>query len=222
MMHRKFILVVLALTGAALLLRLWGVGFGLPQEYHIDEHFYYPHAWSMGQGQLVLPDQAHGPSLYLGLLLIGQKSMQAGLFPPLIQCRFRSAARDEPVALSAVGPPHQRAAGRAHHPDRLPARQTVSRSRRGHRRRGVDDGAVFPRARFAFWRAGHTDHPVCGGRGLAVAARLPDASLARSAGRGPVRRAGDRGKVYDGRGDGRGDRRRAVDGNHVAAARADC
>ncbi len=89
----------------------------------------------------------------------------AGLFPPVIQCRFRSAARHESVALSAVGPHHQRAAGRAHHPDRLSARQTVSRPGPGSCRRGVNDGAVFPRARFALWRAGYADHPVCSGRG---------------------------------------------------------
>src|SRR5512139_3369511 len=103
MMHRKFMLVVLTLTGAALLLRLWGLGFGLPQEYHIDEHFYYPHAWSMGQGQLVLPDQSHGPSLYLGLLLIGQKFMQAAFFPGLSNADF-GALRDTnpwPYLLSA-------------------------------------------------------------------------------------------------------------------------
>ncbi len=102
-MRRKFILVVLTLTGAALLLRLWGIGFGLPQAYHIDEHFYYPFAWSMGQGQLVLPDQAHGPSLYLGLLLIGQKAMQLGFFPQLSNADF-GALRDTnpwPYLLSA-------------------------------------------------------------------------------------------------------------------------
>jgi 4-amino-4-deoxy-L-arabinose transferase-like glycosyltransferase len=102
-MHRKFILVVLTLTGAALLLRVWGLGFGLPQEYHIDEHFYYPHAWSMGQGQLVLPDQSHGPSLYLSLLLIGQKSMQLAFFPGLSNADF-GALRDTnpwPYLLSA-------------------------------------------------------------------------------------------------------------------------
>ena len=103
MMHRKFTFVVLTLTGTALLLRLWGIGFGLPQEYHIDEHFYYPHAWSMGQGQLDLPDQAHGPSLYLGLLLIGQKSMQLAFFPQLSNADF-GALRDTnpwPYLLSA-------------------------------------------------------------------------------------------------------------------------
>jgi len=88
MLRRRLILVVLALTAAALLLRLWGVGFGLPYEYHIDEHFYYPYAWSMGQGQLELPDQSHGPSLYLGLLLLGQKSMQVAFFPQLSNADF--------------------------------------------------------------------------------------------------------------------------------------
>ncbi len=88
MLKHKLVLSVLALTVIALLLRLWGVGFGLPQAYHIDEHFYYPFAWSMGQGQLALPDQAHGPSLYLGLLLIGQKSLQAIFFPQLSNADF--------------------------------------------------------------------------------------------------------------------------------------
>ena len=95
--------IVLGLTSLALLLRLWGVGFGLPQEYHIDEHFYYPHAWTMGQGRLVLPDQSHGPSLYLGLLLIGQKTMQLAFFPQLSNAEF-GALRDAnpwPFFLSA-------------------------------------------------------------------------------------------------------------------------
>src|SRR5512136_1908132 len=103
MMHRKIILVVVTLTAAALLLRLWGAGFGLPYEYHIDEHFYYPYAWSMGQGQLELPDQSHGPSLYLGLLLLGQKSMQVAFFPQLSNADF-GALRDTnpwPYLLSA-------------------------------------------------------------------------------------------------------------------------
>ncbi len=81
-------LILLLLTLGALLLRLWGIGFGLPQAYHIDEHFYYPYAWDMGQGQLTLPDQAHGPSLYLGLLFIGQKIMQTIFFPQLSNADF--------------------------------------------------------------------------------------------------------------------------------------
>lgn len=103
MLRRRLIFFVLALTVAALLLRLWGVGFGLPYEYHIDEHFYYPHAWSMGEGQFNLPDQSHGPSLYLGLLFIGQKSMQVAVFPQLSNADF-GALRDTnpwPYLLSA-------------------------------------------------------------------------------------------------------------------------
>jgi hypothetical protein len=103
MFRRRLILIVLTLTVAALLLRLWGVGFGLPYEYHIDEHFYYPYAWSMGQGELDLPDQSHGPSLYLGLLLLGQKSMQGAFFPQLSNADF-GALRDTnpwPYLLSA-------------------------------------------------------------------------------------------------------------------------
>ncbi len=103
MLKRIFSLSVLALTAGALLLRLWGIGFGLPQAYHIDEHFYYPFAWSMGQGHLALPDQAHGPSLYLGLLLIGQKSMQAAFFPQLSNADFGAlrATNPWPYLLSA-------------------------------------------------------------------------------------------------------------------------
>jgi 4-amino-4-deoxy-L-arabinose transferase-like glycosyltransferase len=96
MMRRQLILIVLALTAAALLLRLWGVGFGLPYEYHIDEHFYYPHAWTMGQGDFNLPDQSHGPSLYLGLLLLGQKSMQIAAFPQLSNADFGALRETNP------------------------------------------------------------------------------------------------------------------------------
>jgi 4-amino-4-deoxy-L-arabinose transferase-like glycosyltransferase len=96
MLKRRLVLSVLALTIGALVLRLWGVGFGLPQAYHIDEHFYYPSAWSLGQGQLTLPDQSHGPSLYLGLLLIGQKSMQAIFFPQLSNAAFGALRTTNP------------------------------------------------------------------------------------------------------------------------------
>lgn len=103
MLKRNLVLSLLVLALIALVLRLWGIGFGLPQEYHIDEHFYYPYAWDMGQGQLQLPDQSHGPSLYLGLLLIGQKSMQLAFFPQLSNADF-GALRDTnpwPYLLSA-------------------------------------------------------------------------------------------------------------------------
>jgi hypothetical protein len=79
---------LLILFGAALLIRLWGINFGLPYGFHVDEHFYYPSAWAMGQGQLNLPDQSHGPSLYLFTLLIGQWIVKAISFPQLSPIDF--------------------------------------------------------------------------------------------------------------------------------------
>ncbi|HET7378354.1 MAG TPA: glycosyltransferase family 39 protein, partial [Anaerolineae bacterium] len=76
------------ITLGALTIRLAGVNFGLPQAYHVDEHFYYPAAWSMGQGQLDLPNQSHGPSLYLFTLLIGQWIIKAISFPQLSPVDF--------------------------------------------------------------------------------------------------------------------------------------
>ena len=88
--------IIVGLTLIALLLRLWGVTFGLPYEYHIDEHFYYPYAWQMGTGDLNLPDQAHGPSLYLGLLLIAQKIAQVIVRPDLNPQQFAEALINDP------------------------------------------------------------------------------------------------------------------------------
>lgn len=88
--------VVGGLTLLALLLRLWGTTFGLPYEYHIDEHFYYPYAWQMGTGDLNLPDQAHGPSLYLGLLLIAQKAAQVLVRPELNPQQFAESLINDP------------------------------------------------------------------------------------------------------------------------------
>jgi hypothetical protein len=86
---RAFVwLALIALTLFALALRSWGLSFGLPYAYHIDEHFYYPNAWAMGLGQLDLPDQSHGPSLYLGVLLIGQRLMYALLGQGLSLAEF--------------------------------------------------------------------------------------------------------------------------------------
>jgi hypothetical protein len=79
---------LLIIFSVALIIRGWGLNFGLPQAYHIDEHFYYPHAWSMGQGELNLPDQSHGPSLYLFTLLIGQWIVKAIAFPQLSPIDF--------------------------------------------------------------------------------------------------------------------------------------
>lgn len=88
--------VIVGLTLIALWLRLWGITFGLPYEYHIDEHFYYPYAWQMGTGDLNLPDQAHGPSLYLGLLLIAQKIAQLLTRSDLNPLQFAESLINDP------------------------------------------------------------------------------------------------------------------------------
>lgn len=90
LLHRRPTLVwlIASITLIALLIRLWGVSFGLPYEYHIDEHFYYPYAWAMGQGRFNLPDQSHGPSLYLGLLLIAQQAAHVIVRPDLTSAQF--------------------------------------------------------------------------------------------------------------------------------------
>jgi hypothetical protein len=87
---------VIALAVAALLIRLWGIDFGLPYEYHINEHFYYPYAWAMGQGKLDLPAQSHGPSLYLGLRLISQQIAHAVTHPELSSAQFGTLIETDP------------------------------------------------------------------------------------------------------------------------------
>ena len=218
MRKRKLILGVLTLTAIALLLRLWGVGFGLPQEYHIDEHFYYPYAWTMGQGHLVLPDQSHGPSLYLGLLLIGQKTMQLAFFPQLSDAEF-GALRDTnpwPFLLSA------RVISAILGALTIPIVYLLAQRFR-NRTLGVIAAALMT-VLFFHVRDSHFGVPdtlttlFAASHGLAVAARLPDTAIARSAGRRPVRRARRRRKVHDRRRGSGGDRRRVVDRNGLAAA----
>lgn len=45
-------IVLAAIIGIALLLRLWGIRFGLPYQYHYDEHFYIATALKLGAGEL--------------------------------------------------------------------------------------------------------------------------------------------------------------------------
>lgn len=87
---------LITLTLIALAIRIWGINFGLPYGYHVDEHFYYPYAWSMGQGQLNLPDQSHGPSLYLLTLLIGQWIIKAIAFPGLTPSAYGALIDSNP------------------------------------------------------------------------------------------------------------------------------
>ena len=87
---------LLLLTLAALGIRMWGADFGLPYAYHVDEHFYYPYAWAMGQGQLDLPDQSHGPSLYLATLLLGQQIARVTTQPNLSTEQFGALIEIDP------------------------------------------------------------------------------------------------------------------------------
>jgi len=64
----------ISLTIVACFVRLWGIDFGLPYAYHVDEHFYVPHAWAMGQGQIDLPDQSTAPACIYGRCCSGSVS----------------------------------------------------------------------------------------------------------------------------------------------------
>ncbi|MFN8596980.1 MAG: glycosyltransferase family 39 protein [Anaerolineae bacterium] len=105
LLHRRHakVWVIIGLTLIALFIRLWGVGFGLPYEYHIDEHFYYPYAWAMGQGRFNLPDQSHGPSLYLGLLLIAQQTAHVMARPDLTSAQFGELITSDPSLALLAG-----------------------------------------------------------------------------------------------------------------------
>jgi hypothetical protein len=53
---RWFLLVSVALL--AFVLRIWGIGFGLPYVYHVDEHFYINTALKLGKGVIHNPPYA--------------------------------------------------------------------------------------------------------------------------------------------------------------------
>lgn len=71
MLERKY---WLWLGGAAAIvfalgLRLWGISFGLPYRYHIDETFYVAQSLQLPTTRFDLPVTTHGPNLfYMGLL----------------------------------------------------------------------------------------------------------------------------------------------------------
>ena len=52
----------------AAMLRVWGLPFGLPYRYHIDETFYVAGALKMAKG-IDLPISMHGPNLFYMILL---------------------------------------------------------------------------------------------------------------------------------------------------------
>jgi hypothetical protein len=46
------------ITLSALILRVWGIGFGLPYLYHLDEHYYINTALKLGSGVVNNPPYA--------------------------------------------------------------------------------------------------------------------------------------------------------------------
>lgn len=60
--RRELAVLLIVVVGAALL-RIWGVGFGLPHTYHPDEHQYVDTALQVIEGQLN-PGRFNNPSLY--------------------------------------------------------------------------------------------------------------------------------------------------------------
>jgi 4-amino-4-deoxy-L-arabinose transferase-like glycosyltransferase len=64
----KYYLFLLVILVIAILLRLWGIGFGLPYEYHVDEPQYVRQAAAMGSKGLE-PDWWNNPPLFKYILL---------------------------------------------------------------------------------------------------------------------------------------------------------
>jgi 4-amino-4-deoxy-L-arabinose transferase-like glycosyltransferase len=64
--ERALILLILAL---ALGLRLWGITFGLPHRYHVDEPYYVLGALRMGNGDFAMNSPQNAPNLWQFILL---------------------------------------------------------------------------------------------------------------------------------------------------------
>ena len=95
---------LVAILSAALALRLWGIGFGLPYVYHFDEHFYVNTALKLGVGVINNPPYAPtGLSNLLfveyGCYYVGGKVL--GLFASSQE--FETAYRTDPTVLYLLG-----------------------------------------------------------------------------------------------------------------------
>lgn len=62
---------------SALALRFWGIRFGLPYRYHIDETFYVALSLQMAANRFDLPIITHGPNLFF-MVLLGEYAIYAG------------------------------------------------------------------------------------------------------------------------------------------------
>jgi hypothetical protein len=80
-MKRQYWIILITISGLAILLRLWGINFGLPYEYHVDEVQYVRQAAEMGSSGL-RPTWWNNPPFfkytllaeYAGLYLVGKFS----------------------------------------------------------------------------------------------------------------------------------------------------
>lgn len=102
-MRRGEMAVMLGILAAALGLRLWGIGFGLPYTYHYDEQFYISGALNVGAG--IIGKQSNPPGLinilfgeYGAFYLIGQL---LGRFDSL--AGFEAYYRSDPSAFYLLG-----------------------------------------------------------------------------------------------------------------------
>jgi len=89
---------------SALILRIWGIGFGLPYVYHVDEHYYINTALKLGAG--VINNPPYAPAGLSNLLLIEYVTYYVvgnltGAFASLQE--FESAFRSDPSIFYLLG-----------------------------------------------------------------------------------------------------------------------
>ena len=100
LVHAKILLPLILFFAFAI--RLWGIDYGLPYRYHVDEQAYIPHAARLCGGELDLPAYSFGPNLYLiTLCAVDAVTYATGLvmgvwYTPL---QFRSAYEADPTVL---------------------------------------------------------------------------------------------------------------------------
>lgn len=86
------VLALAVLLLLALAVRVWGISFGLPHRYHIDEPAYVLAALQMGQGNLMIAYPPLSPSLHQILLL--------GLFAILFLVQMLTGRVSSPAAFA--------------------------------------------------------------------------------------------------------------------------
>lgn len=67
--RNKAVILFVGIMLMAFLMRIWGIDFGLPYRYHIDETFYVALSLKLPSNGFELPVRTHGPNLFFLLLL---------------------------------------------------------------------------------------------------------------------------------------------------------